>query len=57
LYGAVAYKNVAASAKLISDLRLLIFETLKHDAREKLRIDTPREDVIRFFEENGFPVS
>jgi hypothetical protein len=32
-------------------------ETLKRDARERLRIGTPKEDVIRFFKQNGLPVS
>jgi hypothetical protein len=32
-------------------------ETLKRDARERLRIGTPKEDVMRFFKENGLPVS
>lgn len=32
-------------------------ETLKHDARERPRIGTPKEDVIRFFKANGLPVS
>jgi hypothetical protein len=32
-------------------------EKLKRDARERLRIGTPKEDVMRFFKENGLPVS
>jgi hypothetical protein len=32
-------------------------ETLKRDARERLRIGTPKEDVMRFFKEQGLPVS
>src|ERR1700722_15584415 len=32
-------------------------ETLKRDARERLRIGTPKEDVMRFFKDNGIPVS
>jgi hypothetical protein len=30
---------------------------LKRDARERLRIGTPKDDVMRFFKENGLPVS
>ena len=30
---------------------------LKRDARVRLRIGTPKEDVMRFFKENGLPVS
>ena len=32
-------------------------ETLKRDARVRLRIGTPKEDVVRFFKENGLSVS
>ena len=32
-------------------------ETLKRDARERLRIGTPKEGVMRFFKENGLPIS
>jgi len=32
-------------------------ETLTRDARQRLRIGTPKEDVVRFFKENGLPVS
>jgi hypothetical protein len=32
-------------------------ETLKRHARERLRIGTPKGDVMRFFKENGLPVS
>jgi hypothetical protein len=31
-------------------------EALKRDARERLRIGTPKEDVMRFFKDNGLPV-
>lgn len=33
------------------------YETLKRDAHTKLRIGTPREDVVRFFKEEGLPIS
>lgn len=32
-------------------------ETLKRDAHERLKIGTPKEDVMRFFKDNGLPVS
>ena len=32
-------------------------ESLKRDPRERLRIGTPKEGVVRFFKENGLPVS
>jgi len=32
-------------------------EMLQRDAHERLRIGTPKEDVMRFFKENGLPVS
>ena len=32
-------------------------ENLERDARQRLSIGTPKEDVIRFFRENGLPVS
>lgn len=32
-------------------------ERLKRNARERLKIGTPQEDVIRFFKENDLPVS
>jgi hypothetical protein len=32
-------------------------ETLQRDARNKLRIGTKKEDVIRFFADNGIPVT
>lgn len=33
------------------------YEKIKRDAPERLKIGTKKEDVIRFFEENGIPVT
>jgi hypothetical protein len=51
------YRYQSADCKKRGEAIRTRVETLKHDARTALRIGTRREDVIRFFRDNGLPVS
>jgi hypothetical protein len=55
-FGWVFYRYHSAACRQRGKTYEARIETLKHDARERLRIGTPKEDVMRFFKENGLPV-
>jgi len=57
LFRWMSYRQQSADCKERGRAYELRVETLKSDARTTLRIGTHKEDVIRFFEENGLPVS
>ena len=56
-YGWIFYRYHSAACKERGKSYAARVEKLKRDARERLRIGTHKEDVIRFFQENGLPVS
>lgn len=56
-FGWVFYRYHSAACKERGRTYYARVEKLKRDARERLRIGTHKEDVIRFFQENGLPVS
>ncbi len=57
LFRWISYRHQSADCKERGRAFELRVERLEHDARTMLRIGTHKEDVIRFFEENGLPVS
>ena len=57
LFGWMFYPYQSADCKERGRTYRLRVEKLKDDARMALRIGTHQEDVIRFFQENGLPVS
>jgi hypothetical protein len=57
LFGWMFYRYQSAACKERGKASGIRVERLKRDARTALRIGTHREDVIRFFQENGLPVS
>ena len=56
-FGWMFYRYHSAACKQRGQAYFMRVDKLKRDARERLRIGTPKEDVIRFFKENGLPVS
>lgn len=56
-FGWVFYRYHSAACQQRGKAYEARIETLKREARERLTIGTPKEDVMRFFEENGLPVS
>ena len=56
-FGWIFYRHHSTACQQRGKAYEARIETLKHDARERLRIGTPKEDVMRFFKENGLPVS
>jgi hypothetical protein len=56
-FGWMFYRYRSTACKERGKAYAARFETLKRDARERLRIGAPKEDVMRFFKENGLPVS
>jgi hypothetical protein len=56
-FGWMFYRYHSSACQLRGKAYEVRIETLKRDASERLRIGTPKEDVIRFFKENGLPVS
>lgn len=56
-YGWVFYRYHSAACKERGKAYAARVEKLKREAHERLRIGTPKDDVIRFFHENGLPVS
>ena len=57
LFGWMFYRYQSADCKERGKAYEIRVERLKCDARTALRIGTHQEDVIRFFQENGLPVS
>ncbi|HEX7289183.1 MAG TPA: hypothetical protein VF532_23565 [Candidatus Angelobacter sp.] len=57
LFGWMFYRYQSPDCKQRGKAYGIRVESLKRDARTALRIGTHREDVIRFFQENGLPVS
>ncbi|HEX5434477.1 MAG TPA: hypothetical protein VFY05_09595 [Candidatus Angelobacter sp.] len=57
LFGWMFYRYQSTSCKERRKAYEIRVDSLKRDARTALRIGTHQEDVIRFFQENGFPVS
>jgi len=51
------YRYHSAACKQRGEALFMRGEKLKRDARERLRVGTPKEDVIRFFKENDLPVA
>jgi hypothetical protein len=56
-FGWMFYRYHSAACKQRGEAFNLRVENLKRDASERLRIGAPKEDVIRFYKENGFPIS
>lgn len=56
-YGWVFYRYHSAACKERGKAYAARVEKLKQHAHERLRIGTPKDDIIRFFHENGLPVS
>ena len=56
-FGWMFYRYHSAACRQRGKAYEARIETLKGDAHERLRIGTPKEDVMRFFKENGLPVS
>ena len=57
LFGWMFYRYQSTDCKERGKAYGIRVERLKRDARITLRIGTHQEDVIRFFQENGLPVS
>jgi hypothetical protein len=57
LFGWMFYRYQSTDCKERGKAYGIRVERLKRDARTTLRIGTHQEDVIRFFQENGLPVS
>jgi len=57
LFGWMSYRYQSTDCKERGKAYGIRVERLKRDARITLRIGTHQEDVIRFFQENGLPVS
>ena len=57
LFGWMFYRYQSSDCKERGKAYGIRVERLKRDARITLRIGTHQEDVIRFFQENGLPVS
>jgi hypothetical protein len=55
--GSVGCKSPDAACKQRGDAYYARVEALKRDAHEKLKIGTKKDAVIRFFTENGIPVT
>jgi hypothetical protein len=53
----VGYANQNASCKQRGAAYLARVEKLKREAHEKLKLGTKKDAVIRFFNENGIPVT
>lgn len=51
------YRYHSAACKQRGDAYSARVETLKREAHEKLRIGTKKDAVVRFFAENGIPVT
>ena len=51
------YRYHSANCKQLGDAYRLRVGTLEREAHEKLRIGTKKDDVVRFFRENGIPVA
>ena len=51
------YRFRSATGKQRGDAYSVRVETLKREAHEKLKIGTKKDAVVRFFAENGFPVT
>jgi hypothetical protein len=56
-FGWMFYRYHSAACKQRGEAYSLRIENLKRDARERLRVGTPKEEVIRFYKENGLPIS
>ena len=54
--GCLFYRYQSAACKQRGAQYAARAEKLKRDAHESLKIGTKKEDVIRFFKENGLPV-
>jgi hypothetical protein len=57
LFGWMFYRYQCTDCKERGKAYGIRVERLKRDARTTLRVGTHKEDVIRFFQENGLPVS
>ena len=57
LFGWMFYRYQSTDCKPRGKAYGIRVEKLKRDARMRLRIGTHQEDVVRFFQENGLPVS
>ena len=57
LFGWMFYRYQSTDCKERGKAYGIRVERLKRDSRTTLRIGTHKEDVIRFFQENGLPVS
>src|SRR5262245_23169646 len=57
LFGWMFYRYQSVDCKKRGKAYGMRVERLKRDARTALRIGTHQDDVIRFFQENGLPVS
>jgi len=55
--GCVFYRYHSTACKQRGAAYEARVEKLKKDAHERLKIGTKREDVVRFFAENGLPIS
>jgi hypothetical protein len=57
LFGWMFYRYQSTDCKERGKAYGIRVERLKRDAHTTLRIGTHKEDVIRFFQENGLPIS
>jgi len=55
-FGWMFYRYQSAACKAQGKAYGERVRNLKRDAVNRLRVGTPKEDVIRFFQENGLPV-
>lgn len=56
-FGWMFYRYHSAACKKRGNAYSMRVKKLERESRERLRIGTPKEDVIRFYRENGLPVS
>lgn len=56
-YGWIFYRYHSAACKERGKAYAATVEKLKRDARERLRIGTRKPEVMKFYQENGLPVS
>jgi hypothetical protein len=56
-FGWMFYRYQSAACKSQGKAYGERIRNLKRDAVNRLRVGTPKEDVLRFFQENGLPVS
>lgn len=55
-YGWMFYRYHSTACKQRGEIYRARVHKLERDARERLKVGTQREDIVRFFKENGLPV-